>query len=120
MNDPLLAKSVFGELTLGEVWEHVSNISEIDVFIQEPDSRRMYCFRMWDDSNERLNLYIDDMGNDPDPEFSLKFSSKVRIVENCVLIRWLGADMKLMFFRRAAVDLSRFMPSPEKPSRVGS
>jgi hypothetical protein len=110
--EDLVAKNVFGELTLGDVWGQVSDISEIELEI----SGRRFLFRLWDELGGSLNLYFDYQGNDPDPEMSFNLGSRARIVGDDVLVEWRDSiESRLTFFRRIPMDLSRFLPSSKKP-----
>lgn len=110
--EDLVAKNVFGELTLGDVWGQVSNISEIEV----EASGRLFLFRYWDEIGGSLNLYFDYEGNDPKPQMSFELGSKARVVGDDVFVEWPNAiEPRLRFFRSVPMDLSRFLPSSKKP-----
>lgn len=111
--EDLVAKNVFGELTLGDVWGQVSNISEIEV----EASGRLFLFRYWDELGGSLNLYFDPEGIlNPGPEMSFEFSLKARVAGDDVFVEWPDAiEPRLRFFRSVPMELSRFLPSSKEP-----
>jgi hypothetical protein len=115
--EDLVAKNVFGELTLKDVWDVVSeDLHEIEIKVaKEPCSR---SYGSWCGAYGRLDIFDNYYGlaeSDPVAEFSLDMREKAKVVEDRVVTNWKGFEVYLVFRRCVSVDLSRFLPSSKKP-----
>jgi hypothetical protein len=112
--EDLVARNVFGELTLGDVWDAIDCVCEIEVYIPHLTTT---LFRYWDDSDSRLRLYHypEDEGTDQSPHHVFRMGSKVKVSGDQVIFDCAEEKVYLTFRKSVPVDLSRFLPSSKKP-----
>jgi hypothetical protein len=114
--EDLVAKNVFGELTLKDIWDVVSvDLHEIEIKVAGELCVRSYG--SWCGAYGRLDIFDNYYGGESDPvaEFSLDMNEKAKVVEDRVQTKWKGFEVCLVFRRCVSIDLSRFLPSPKKP-----
>jgi hypothetical protein len=104
--EDLIAKNVFGELTLWDVWEFVKdNWCEIEIKVSgEPISR---SYTVCSDYDDEL-VFCDPMRI---PDFSLKLEEKVKVVGEHVVLRNKRGEVRLRFKKAVPIDLSFLLPS---------
>lgn len=111
--EDLVAKNLFGELTLGDVWESVKeDLAEIEVKVSSEPITRTYL--SWS-ANGRLEVFEDFQGGSDWPaDFSFEMKQKVKVVGDHVLFAHKARDLRVCFHRHGRGDLSRFLPSSKE------
>lgn len=126
--DDLIAKNVFGELTLGDVWGVVNDKVKA-IAIRLPDGSAGFGFHVFSHTDSDLELFDSEAPNNPpwrlplDGKVVVKFIgeySTIVLGEDFRTIwgRWRGVScihVRLFFHgSHRPADLSCFLPSPEK------
>lgn len=100
--NPLVAKAVFGELTLEEAVS-IAGASEMEVQTKVGSHTATYSFRGWTMDYDDLDLYLGD--TNCDPEMSIPLDTKVRAGGGKVHFRFKNMDVSVAFYRLVPFDI---------------
>lgn len=104
ITDEIKAKHVFGELTLGEVWNMVARSCSHIVLTKEPPWPVDQEYTFFSCDGDSMSLFSDDNNMEPDWDFPL--STKVKVKEDHVEFADTdGYKIELFFSRLEAIRL---------------